>query len=68
MALEGEEFINEAWHGYAKRAFGVVPVNVHTGKFGTLTVISDGIVLLEDVTEVKGVEFTGVFNAKVIKN
>ena len=66
--VAGEDFINVSWHGHATRAFGLVPVKVHAGNFGTLAVLSDGVVLLEDVTDVTGVAFIEVFNAKVIDN
>ena len=68
MTISGEEFLNIAWHGNATSAFGVVPVKFHAGKFDTLPVLSDGVVLIEDVAEVKGMAFTNVFNAEVIDN
>ena len=68
MAVAGEEFIDVAWHGNVKCTFGLVPVKGHAGKFGALPVLSDGVVLIEDVTEVKGVAFADVFNAEVIEN
>ena len=36
--------------------------------FFTLPYLSDGVVLLEEIPVVKGLAFTDVFNAKVIKN
>ena len=68
MDVAGEEFIGGAWNEHATREFEVVPFKVHTGKFCTLAFLSDGIVLLEDVAEVKGVVFADVFNSKVINN
>ena len=66
--VAGEDLLDVAWHRHAPHAFVVVPVKVHAGKFGTLSVLSDGVVLIEDVTEVKGVAFADVFNAEVIEN
>ena len=63
-----EEFFDVAWHGHAESAFGVVTVKVHADEFGTLPVLSDGVVLLEDVAEVKCMAFYDVLNAKVIGN
>ena len=37
-------------------------------KFGTLPVLSDGVVLIEDVAEVKCVAFANIFNSEVINN
>ena len=68
MAVAGEEFLNVAWHRHATRSFGVFPVKVHARIFGTLPVLSDGVVLLEEVAESKGVAFADVFNAEVIDN
>ena len=68
MAVAGEEFLNVAWHRHATRSFGVFPVKVHARIFGTLPVLSDGVVLLEDVAEVKCMAFSDVLNAKVIGN
>ena len=62
----GEYLLDVAWHRHAPHAFVVVPVKVHAGKFGTLPVLSDGVVLLEDIVEVKGVAFTDIFNAEFI--
>ena len=33
VAVAGDEFLDVAWHGHAKSAFGVVPVKIHAGKF-----------------------------------
>ena len=33
VAVAGEEFLDVAWHGHAKSAFGVVPVKIHAGDF-----------------------------------
>ena len=68
MAVAGENFLGVSGNVHATRAFGVVPVNVHIRKFGTLPVLVDGAVLLEDAVEVKGVAFANVFNAKVVNN
>ena len=68
MAVGGKKFLNAAWHGYAAREFGVVPFKVYVSKFGNLKVLSDGIVILEDISEGKGMAFVDVFNAKVISN
>ena len=68
MAVSVEDFLNVACHGHVASAFGVVPVKVHAGKFGTLPFPSYGVVLLEDVAEVKGVAFVDVFNAEIIDN
>ena len=68
MVVAGEGFLVVGGHVHATRVFVVVPVKVHTGKFGTLPVISDVVVLLEDVADVKGVAFADVFNAEVIDN
>ena len=68
MAVAGEDFLNVAGHGHATHAFGVVPVKFCAGKFGALPVLSDFVVPLKDVTEVKGVDFSYVFNDKVIIN
>ena len=43
-------------------------MKIHPGKFGTLLVFSDGVVLIEDIAEVKGVAFADVFDAKVTDN
>ena len=66
VAVVGEEFLEVYWHGHRTHVFGVVPVQFHAGKFGTLPVLSDGVVLLEDIVEVKGVAFTDIFNAEFI--
>ena len=63
MDVEGEEFLDVVRHGHATRMFGVVLVSIHTRKFGNLPVLSDGVVILEDVAEVKGMAFDDVFNA-----
>ena len=68
MAVVGEEFLNVAWHGHVTHAFGIVPFKVHDGKVVTLPFLSDGVVLLEDVLEVKDVAFYDVFNSEVINN
>ena len=36
VAVAGEEFLGVAWNAHATHMFGIVPVKVHTGKFGTL--------------------------------
>ena len=46
----------------------IVPFKVYAGKFGTLPVLSDGVVLLEDVAEAKGVALAKLFNAKFVNN
>ena len=66
--VAGEEFIDVAWYGHATHAFEIAPVKVHAVKCVTIPVLSNGVVLLEDVAEVKGVAFDDLFNAKVIKN
>ena len=68
VTVAGEEFLNVAWHGHATGVFGVVPFKVHAGKFGTLQVLSDVVVIIEDVAEVKGVVFSNVLNAVFIDN
>ena len=68
MAVAGEEILGVAWHGHLTPAFGVVPVEFYARKFCTLLVLSDGVVLIEAVAEVKGVAFADVFNAKVVDN
>ena len=68
MVVAGEGFLVVGGHVHATRVFVVVPVKVHTGKFGTLPVISDVVVLLDDVADVKGVACADVFNAEVIDN
>ena len=68
MAGAGDKFLGVSWHGHATHAFGLVPVKFHAGKFGTLPVLNDDVVLLEDVAEVKGVAFSDLFNAKVMDN
>ena len=68
MDVAGEDLLDVAWHGHVIHAFGLVPVKVHAGMFFTLPYLSDAVVLLEDVPAMKGLAFTDVFNAKVIKN
>ena len=46
MAVADEDLLDVAWHRHAPHAFVVVPVKVHAGKFGTLPVLSDGVVLI----------------------
>ena len=68
MAVAGEDFLNVSWHVHVIHAFGIVPVKVIARKFVTLPVLSDGVVLLGDVEEVKGVAFADVLNTQVIYN
>ena len=68
MAVAGKGFLYVAGYGHSTRTFVAVPVKVHTREFGTLPVLSDGVVLLEDVAEMKGLAFTNVLNSEVIDN
>ena len=68
VTVAGKDFLDVAWHRHATRSFGVVPVKVHAEKFGYFPVLGDKVVLLENVAEVKGVAFAGVFNAEVVEN
>jgi len=68
VAVLDEHILDVALHGEETCAFGVVPCKVDTGVFLALPVFSDGVVLLEDRSEVQDVAFTNVFNAKVVGN
>ena len=48
--------------------FGVFPVEVNAGKTGAGPVLSDIVVLKEDVAKVVGVAFANVFDAEVIND
>ena len=48
--VAGEEFLDVSWHGHVTCAFEIVTVKVHAGKFGTIPVLSNDVVLLKCVT------------------
>ena len=46
----------------------VVPIQIDSQKFGAGLILVDGIMLLEDITEVMVVVLTDIFNTKVVYN
>ena len=58
--------LDVAWNGEVRSAFAVIPLKGDASKFGTCPILSDGVVLLEDIAEVVSVVFTNVFNTKNI--
>ena len=49
MDIAGDYSLDVACHGHAARVFGVVPDKFYAQKLGAFPVLSNGIVLLEDV-------------------
>ena len=63
-----KEVLDVILDGQATGAVGVVPGEIDAGKSGTRPVLGDFIMLEEDVAKVIGVEFVGVFYAKVVND
>ena len=58
--------LDVAWNGEATSSFEVIPLKGDASKFGTCPILSDGVVLLEDIAEVVSVAFTNVLDTKII--
>ena len=68
MAVSEKEFTDLILHGEAASAVLVILFEVDASKLVSRPIFSDGVMLLENVVEVKGVAFTNIFNTKVINN
>ena len=49
MIVTIEDCLDVSWDGEATSSFGVIPFEGDTGKFGACPILSDGVVLLEDI-------------------
>ena len=61
-----ENGLDVAWNGEATSLFDVIPLKGDVSKFGACLILSDDVVLLEDIAEVVSVVFTNVLNTKNI--
>ena len=66
--MSEKEFTDVILHGEAASVVLVIPFEVDASEFVAILIFSDGVMLLENVVEVKGVAFTNIFDAKVIND
>ena len=55
-----------AWNGEMTGAVDVIPFEGNAGKLGAGPILSDGVMLFEDISQVVSVAFVNVFDAKIM--
>ena len=58
--------VGVAWNGEMTGAVDVIPFEGNAGKLGAGPILSDGVMLFEDISQVVSVAFVNVFDAKIM--
>ena len=61
-----EDGLGVAWNGETTGAIDAIPFEGDASKLGAGPILSDGVILFEDIAQMVSVAFIVVFDAKII--